>query len=198
MAIAKASGKMPGNMVLFVNDVLKPVHDWKAELRRFLAQAARNDYSWQRPNPRYAYMGLYLPDLYSEAMPPIVIAVDTSGSVSRKQLAQFTAEMESIKQEAHASQIAVVYCDAVVNHTRIFEPGEPLEIEHKGGGGTSFVPPFAWVSNQGEITPAALIYLTDGECNEFPSAPDYPVLWTILGYYRRFQPPFGEVIHLSR
>jgi hypothetical protein len=40
-----------------------------------------------------------------------------------------------------------------------------------------------------------LIYLTDGECSRFPDAPEYPVLWGLMG--DRFMPPFGEVVQVA-
>jgi len=193
--VAKGHGKLPGSIARMIAEILQPIHDWKTELRRFLAQAAKNDYSWTRPNMRYAAMGLYLPGLYSETMPPIVIAVDTSGSVSHSQLQQFVSEMNSIRSEAQSSQVAVVYCDTKVQEARVFEPDEDMEIKPKGGGGTSFVAPFKWVERESGLDPAAMIYLTDGECDHFPDPPMYPVLWTVIGGWR-FKPPFGEVIRI--
>jgi predicted metal-dependent peptidase len=159
--------------------------------------SARNDYSWTPPNRRYLSQGFYLPSLRSEELPEIVIAVDTSGSVTAEELAQFAAEISGIL-EAYDTTITVIYCDTGINgDPEIFTREDmPLKLNAKGGGGTDFRPPFAWVQKQG-LTPACLIYLTDMACSSFPFDPGYPVLWAKIGTWKSNPPPFGEVIEID-
>lgn len=77
---ARAQGKLPAGLERIVDEIRRPKVDWKAALRRFVQQAATEDYSWQYPDPRYVAAGLYLPAVRSERMPSIGVAVDTSGS----------------------------------------------------------------------------------------------------------------------
>jgi predicted metal-dependent peptidase len=189
---AKAAGKLPEGLARMIGDILEAHVPWREVLRRFIDQTARNDYTWTRPSPRYLSSGLYLPSLYSEEMRPLVIAVDTSGSLLDDQISQFASEITAIISECRA-HVTVIYCDAVVNSVEEFEPDNNIDLHACGGGGTDFRPPFEEVAKR-ELEPACLIYLTDGECSRFPDAPNYPVLWGVD--CRGFVPPFGEVMEI--
>jgi predicted metal-dependent peptidase len=138
---------------------------------------------------------LYLPSLYSEELGTVVIAVDTSCSISNREIDQFGAEVSAILEEFDTTA-HVVYCDTDVQWTETFSQRDlPLKLHPKGGGGTDFRPPFEWVEDR-QMEPCCLVYLTDLECSRFPEEPSYPVLWVVVGDYR--QPvPFGEVLAMS-
>lgn len=192
--IAKQQGSIPGHLQRLINDILAPTVNWREVLARFLDQIDRNDYSWKKPNPRFAHMGLYLPTLESLTVGKFVLMVDTSGSVDGNLLNQFAAEMSEIATAWNVG-FTVLHIDTEVNHVQNFEEGDT--IEPQGGGGTDFKPGFTWIEENDE-EPAAVIYFTDGECNSYPrTAPEYPVLWAVYGYMAKtFTPPFGEVVPL--
>lgn len=194
---AKACGKLPGGLERFVGDLLEAHVPWKEVLWRFVTQAAKNDYTWTRPNRRYVASGLYLPSLYNEELGDIVCTVDTSGSISDTELSQYAAELSAIVEFTRA-HLHVFYVDTQVQEVEEFGPEDlPLVLKAKGGGGTDFRPAFAEVDKLG-IEPVCMVYLTDGECWSFPDpAPSYPVLWGLQGGYRDFDPPFGEVVKLD-
>lgn len=196
MQSAKAAamqGMLPGSLARMVEELKRPRVDWKAELRRFIQQTARNDYAWTRQAARYLHAGLYLPGLKSETMPPLVVAVDTSGSIDAGTLVAFGAEIQSIMDETRPEALHIIYCDSSINKTQTHEPGDLIRLEAVGGGGTSFLPPFAWVDAEG-IQPAALIYLTDLEGPAPAQAPDYPVMWACT---TRKAAPWGQTISLE-
>lgn len=191
--VAKMRGRLPASLERLLGELLRPKIDWKAELRRFVQQAARNDYTWRKPNSRYIHAGLYLPSLYSEEMQPIVVAVDTSGSIGRDDLRAFASEITAIAQECRPSRIHVLYIDTKVQKAEEFEPGDLIDLKPAGGGGTDFRPAFDWIE-ESQTEAACLIYLTDMAGN-FPSAePDYPVLWVSTSDY---QAPFGQTLRLD-
>jgi predicted metal-dependent peptidase len=192
---AKSFGKVPAGMDRIVKDMLYPELDWKALLRRFLESNARNDYSWATPNRRFIGAGIYLPSVRNEELNSVIISVDTSGSLTDEQLTAFAAEISGIL-EAYPVTTHVIYCDSAVQAVETFDREDlPLTLNAKGGGGTSFIPPFAHVENE-NMVPNCLIYLTDGYCSRFPkNTPDYPVLW--VTNHERFLPPFGEVVKLD-
>jgi predicted metal-dependent peptidase len=194
---AKSCGKLPGDVLRLVEDILEPVIDWKEALRQFVDRISRNDYSWRRPNSRYMSTGVILPTLYNQELPPIVIAVDTSGSINQDELKQFAGEIDDILNQ-YPTTLTVIYCDTKVRHTEIFTAEDrPIHLEAKGGGGTKFSPVFEAV-NQIEDEPACVVYLTDMEVREkdFGPEPVYPVLFVNTGK-RCNPPPFGEMIRLK-
>lgn len=193
--MAKAQGKLPAGLERLLDEIKQPAIDWRAALRRFVEQSARADYSWRMPNPRYLAGGLYLPSLQSEQMPPIVVAVDTSGSIQQSELDAFAAEIQGIMDEVKPEGVTVIYCDHQVQGVEEFTPDDMVTLHAKGGGGTCFAPVFAEVE-RGGLTPACLVYLTD-MYGSFPnSAPDYPVLWVSTSEINTA--PFGEVLRFPR
>jgi predicted metal-dependent peptidase len=189
-ATAKAMGIAAGDAARSIRAQVAPRVDWRDVLRRTLSAAAKSDYAWTPPNRRYIAQGLYLPSLRSETLGPVVVAVDTSGSIDDETLAAFSAETAAILDEAAPEAVHVVYCDAAVRATDRFEPGEAIRLTPHGGGGTAFRPVFDWVE-ESDIQPVCVVYLTDLDGADFGPAPDYPVLW--VSTWRTFA-PFGEVI----
>lgn len=199
-AFAEAQGKLPGQLKRFVDQFRVPsVTPWDI-LRRFIEQAAKNDHNWLRPSKRYVSSGFYLPSIRSNELGEIVVAIDTSCSIKQPVLDRFGGHLVAMLHAVKVEKVHVVYCDAAVKGTEEFSSDDiPLQLKSKGGGGTSFIPPFEWVEGQ-SIQPACLIYLTDGECNRFPEDPGYPVLWAIDKpdtWVDRKHVPFGEKIAIG-
>jgi len=196
---AKAMGKIPGNgFERAVKEALAPKVNWQAALRDFMDQAVKSDYSWMHPNSRYISQGIYLPSLNSKSIGTIVVAIDTSGSVSEKQLEQFAAEVSAMLEEFDTT-VTVIYADSKVQGQETFAQADlPLKRELKGGGGTDFRPAFELVEDQGAM-PCCLVYLTDMCCTRYPAqAPEYPVLWVNTEDSRcNRDPPFGQVIDMQ-
>jgi predicted metal-dependent peptidase len=191
--IAKMMGHTPCAAQMAVAETIKPRTDWKSLLRRFVQQCASADYSWKMPNRRYINGGLYLPELRSESMPPIVFVIDTSGSTRTFQ-SMFLAEGQNVADECSPECIYVIESDAEVQRVTRFDRGEPIVLaELQGQGGTDFRPAFEYVERE-QIQPACLIYLTDGygDYPEFPS--EYPTLWAMTNDR---QAPWGESIRIE-
>jgi predicted metal-dependent peptidase len=190
---AQMMGQLPSGMAQAVEQAMTPRIDWKALLRRFVQQFANADYSWRMPNRRYIAGGIYLPELRSESMPVIVVAVDTSASTSSV-LPNFKAELQSIVDECQPEATIVIMADAAVQRVDRFERGDPIEFNVEGLGGTDFRPVFQYVDRE-QVNPACLVYLTDGDgC--YPDEPsDYPTLWAITSPNR--QAPWGETVTID-
>lgn len=191
--VAKMMGRLPGDIALAVDQVLRPRVDWRSALRQFVQLRASADFSWSRPNRRYLASGLYLPELRSEALPAIVVIVDTSGS-TEDFLPRFKAELQSIVDETQPEAVFVIMADAKVQRVDRFERGEPIEFNVEGLGGTDFRPAFEYIeSNALDI--ACAIYLTDGD-GTFPRYPSsFPTLWVITD--SSIVAPWGETLHID-
>ena len=191
---ARAFGSLPAGMDRVVDEIVNPKVDWRSLLRRFMDQVSKSDYSWSPPNRRYIHAGLYLPSCRTSDIGTVVVAVDTSGSISQDAINRVAAELSSIVIDFRAESY-VLYCDSKIQGIEHFLDGDfPDKLNPKGGGGTSFVPVFEWIDRE-SINPSFLIYFTD-LCGDFPeSGPMYPVLWITEGQALK-EVPFGEVIEV--
>lgn len=190
---AKAQGHGTTDVERSLEQSRQSTQNWKAILRAFVGSTARSDYRWSPPNRRFVSAGLYLPSLHSEGVGRLVIGVDTSGSITTRELEEFAGEITAILDQAQPEKIHVVYCDEAVTGTQEFGPYEPIDLEPRGGEGTDFRPVFQWVEDN-DINPVCLIYLTDLCCNHYPSPqPSYPVLWVTNSARTA---PFGETVSI--
>lgn len=195
--IGKKAGKLPGFIEEMINDILEPKVNWHEVLSRFVHDIARNDYSFNRPNPRFIQSGFYLPSLHNEETGKLILLVDSSCSVDDELLKQFGGETADLCNEIK-SLLTIIYVDTKVQGEPVeVEPGDNVKFEARGRGGTDFAPGFDYIKEH-DIEAKAIIYLTDGECHSYPDEePESPVLWVQYGNYKGFQPPFGEVVKLN-
>jgi predicted metal-dependent peptidase len=187
-------GQLPASLERFTDGIIKPKLNPYETLRRFITDTARNGVTWSRPNRRFIGRGLYLPARRSLELKPLAVVVDTSGSITPEDLAQFEAEINAVLEE-FKTDILLIYCDsAAACIEEIRAEDLPIKIKPVGGGGTDFRPAFQEIEKR-NYTPSVLIYLTD-LCGEFPEkAPEYPVLWAKIGS-EKIKAPFGEVIQI--
>jgi len=190
---ARHNGHLSQAAIRLVRLGLRPQVSWRAILAGCLSFCGRDDYSFVRPSRREGDM--ILPVLRS-AVTDLVIVIDTSGSISEQELAEFLCEIDAIKGQIRA-RVTVLACDEKLDEQspQRFEPWQQIVIpkDFAGGGSTDFRPPFAWLREQ-DLQPAALVYFTDAE-GIFPALePSTPVFWLIKG---RAPVPWGQRIQLN-
>ncbi|MDH7478601.1 MAG: VWA-like domain-containing protein [Syntrophomonadaceae bacterium] len=189
---ARQQGKLPGGLERLVKGLLYPQIDWRQALGVFL-QPTRRDYSFIPPDRRFLskeYQGLILPDFGQAGLEEVVIAIDTSGSVSEPELSAFLTESMSLLETFPELRGMLVTIDAAVTAWQGLASDEPAPaLRLVGGGGTDFRPVFEEIEQRG-VDPAAVVFLTDG-AGTFPAAPPpYPVLWVIANN-QQLDVPFG-------
>lgn len=191
--MAMQAGKMGGALARMVEHLLQPQLPWRTLLARYMSATARDDYNWSRPSRREGEA--ILPSLRSQAI-KVVVALDTSGSISDSELQQFVAEINALKGQVHA-RITLHACDDQLakGGPWEYEPWEELELPKvfHGGRGTDFTPVFDWLNTQ---TPTAdlVVYFTDG-LGRYPDLePAQPVIWLIKG---KATVPWGQRIQLN-
>ena len=87
----------------------------------------------------------------------------------------------------------MIQCDTEVqSDVEYTRESLPLKVEYTGRGGTMFSPAIEYVNNK-HPNIAALIYLTDLECDDFGERPNYPVLWVTT---QPGETPYGEIIQM--
>lgn len=208
-AMAQMQGHLPAGLERLLDRIKNPAIDSKAALRKFVQQTALNDFSWRRPNRRFAAQGMFLPEMRSEQMPAMAIYWDTSGSRDAQQAREeCAAECVEVFNECKPKRLYIIYGDAAVQRVDVFEPGDEIVFRPKGGGGTDFRPIFDHIAQGDSFDPkgnpdliaidepiACLIGITD-LYGTFPQdePEDYPVLWYAT---TKAQAPWGEVILLE-
>lgn len=190
---AREAGKLSGQLARLAEAALATQVSWRALLAQYLSQAARDDYTWLRPSRREGEV--IWPSLRSHSG-DIHVAIDVSGSVTERDLAEFLGELNALKGTTPV-RVTLFACDSDLAEGApwIFEPWDELRLPRQfaGGGGTSFAPVFEWIARHG-AQPDSLVYFTDAEGEFPPEAPNYPVLWLVKG---KAPVPFGRRIQLN-
>ena len=172
--------------------------DWEQHLAAYLYQAATragcDDFSWSRPQTvTLQTQGLYVPSTVQNDPPPFTAAIDTSGSVNARQLAEMAAGLRGILDQWDNARADVLYCDSEIRGRTVCYAGS-VDLKPKGGGGTLFEPVF-----DADPGRELLVYFTDLRPyrNRFPARPAYPVLWIYTGREEIPPPvPYGKVVRL--
>jgi len=191
---AMQAGKLGGAMARLVDHMLEPQLPWRNLLAHYITSVARDDYSYTRPSTRRGDPAVF-PSLRSGQI-NLVVALDTSGSISDAEIAEFLNEIDAIKSQVRA-RVILQACDAALceDGPWYYEPWEEFSLprEIKGGGGTSFKPVFEWLEQQDQ-QPDLVVYFTDAD-GEFPKTePVCRVLWLVKG---RGRVPWGQRLQLN-
>ena len=187
----KKQGNVPGELSELIKRLLhiEPAKfDWKGYLKRFVGNSSivytkklRRKY-----NKRYAGS----PGLKIKFKNHILVAVDTSASVSSDELVEFMSEIHHMYKTGH--KITIAQCDTNLNSVEDFNPKKDWAI--KGRGGTSFQPVIDHYNKYGKYT--ALVYLTDGEAYSPDNCPKN-TLWVLSSISDMNDKLPGKVIKLN-
>ena len=175
---AKAVGKLPASLERMVDRMIHVLTPWHTILERWMTGKIKDGQSWRTPNRRFIHQGLYLPGTnYIPKMGPIVIGVDTSGSIGQQELNEFNGHINRILHTCNPEMVYVVYCDSEVNSVQEYEPDDfPVTLKLQGGGGTSFQPVFDYIDENG-IDPEVVVYLTDGYGDQNHFTTKHETVW---------------------
>lgn len=179
---AKAVGKLPASIERIIEELVNVTTPWYDILERFMAGKIKDGYSWNRPNRRFIARNIYIPGTdYVPKMGPVVIGVDTSGSIGPDEIAMFNGHINRIIDTCNPEVVHVVYCDYDVAGVDEYTPEDfPVTIQCKGGGGTSFKPVFDWIDNNA-IDPECVVYLTDGYGDQSEFTTNHETVWLTTG-----------------
>ena len=174
---AKAQGNLPGAMERVIGELLEPAQPWKDLLRDYVTSSVgKEDTSWSKPNRRRLALPPHVPFPGTQgfAMGTMVVAVDTSGSISETELSAFLGEIQGIIEQVRPRELWLCAWDtrAVLHEVESAEDLEELACERGlgGGGGTDYrcVEPAVEAEL---IEPEIVICMTDGFVSwpeEFP------------------------------
>ena len=192
---ARVRGDLPAGLDRFFKELLEPQVSWVEHIRTLFARRVGNSTtSWQTLDPQLVVRGIGAPGRMGNGADKIVVAVDTSGSISQGMMDSFMGEVGGIISDLNPLALFLIQCDAKVQELRECYDAEDLkDAKIKGGGGTDFIPVFDKVADEIGM-PDVLVYLTDGY-GQFPAkAPEYPVIWGSISPAGCVSYPFGDVV----
>lgn len=195
----KVNGDKAGDVERFFSEVLKPKIDWKKELSDFWRSscAGHDDNTWRMPLRRYVGMDILLPSPISERVGRGVLGVDTSGSITGKQINTMMSEVVHLASQAQPEVIDLLYWDSAVarHETYTDDTLDTILTSTKpaGGGGTSPACVKRYLANH-RMEPEFIIMLTDGYVDSWPEF-DCPTLWVVTT--KNITAPNGITIYLN-
>ena len=196
-----AAGKLGNNGNRNLDELMQPQVDWREVLREFIQTTCTgSDYStWKRPNRRYIGAGVYMPSGITERIDELVIAIDTSGSISDTAVALFLSEVQSICATVKPEKVRVLYWGDEVVGDEVYELNEldtlVRSTKVRGGGGTDVECVTAYMDAH-KISPQAAIILTDGYLFGDWGKWVCPTLWCVLDN-KSATPDTGKVVHIQ-
>ena len=195
---AKAIGKLPSAIKSLIEEMERSQVDWRDVMRRFVGGDQPDDYSFRKPQKKMYHMtGIISPSIEKIGAGDVVVGIDTSGSVTRKELKFFLGEINAISEDIKPRSITVITCDAQIQTVRRYEQGEEIEkIEINGRGGTRVKPVFDYIEEH-QLQVDNMVYLSDLEIWDYPeNPPHYPTLW-VSSYLGSKEAPWGDTTYLT-
>lgn len=187
----KKQGHVPGEMSdkIIVNTIEKPKFNWREYVRRFAGNSTKvyTKKLRRKENRRFSDF----PGLKIKMRQHMLLAIDTSGSVSNEELTEFMNEIFHIYKQG--VDVTIVQCDTEINSIKGYNG--KLDLDIHGRGGTEFDPVIKYF-NENLKKYTSLVYFTDGEASAH-TKPRGPILWVLSerSYLNNELP--GKVIKLE-
>jgi predicted metal-dependent peptidase len=190
--VEKMRGTIPGEFKELIEKLRekKPeVFNWKTYFRRLLGSIYDVNIRSTRRKPSKRFEGNA--GIQHKKKVSILVAVDTSGSVSQKELQEFFSEIDYVYKAG--ARVTILQCDTRINSIEEYD-GKNLPTI-KGRGGTDFNPPVNYYYKHRKDY-ATLIYFTDGEA-PLPAKNPSGMVWVIssMGYHQDFP---GKTIYIPK
>jgi predicted metal-dependent peptidase len=191
------AGNLPAGVKRMIKDLTESVIDWRTLLEQQIESTIKNDYSWLKLNRKGWHMEAIMPGMLPGHQIDICVAIDTSGSISERDIKDFMAEIKGIMESYDEYKIHVWCFDTEIYNPQVYT-SENLEdiasYEPAGGGGTDFMANYEFMK-QNNIEPKKFIMFTDGmPFGEWGDEQYCDVCWIIKGN-PDVEPPFGVWAH---
>ena len=219
----KLQGSLPGYMQELVDNLLlPPTVEWTAFLKEVVqtTRQRRRTRGMRRPSKKLAALRSWikaqgdalpaakqirLPDPKKMCLFPgssydkkftILYCVDTSGSMSTKDLQRGLSELMHLQDADKDIKIIVLYIDSGIGKEYVVESHTKIDPDMVGRGGTSFEPGFKRAKELLDTTdkaPDILIYATDGYASAPKTQLPIPVVWLITPRGKRICDYAGHI-----
>ena len=174
--------------------------DWRPMLRRIFQDFCEGDEQsrFNPPNKRMLPLGVILPSHFDEMTGEIIIAADTSGSMTGYYPIVF-GEVARICQQLNPKAVRVLWWDTRIAGEQVFTQKDyaliAKQMAPKGGGGTT-VSCVAKHIRDKKLKPKATIMITDGYIESSYEVAPGNVVWGVVDN-TRFVQVRGKVLHID-
>jgi predicted metal-dependent peptidase len=187
----KKRGTVPGEIegIIIIDEIKPPKFDWRGYIRRFTGVSTKvyTKKIRRKENKRFDAN----PGLKVKMKQHMLLAIDTSGSVSDNELKEFMSEMHHIYK--CGIDITIIQCDTTIRSIEPYKGKHELNVQ--GRGGTEFDPVLEYFNaNLSKYT--SLVYFTDGECNT-DVKPRGNILWVLSEESSMNESLPGKIIKLE-
>lgn len=186
----------------------KPIVNWEQELKKFFDIALKKA-NYRPYDKRTIAAGRY--DWTSKrsginTLKIIVVAVDTSGSISTDQLKVFINQAYHLSVSFDPDRVIILYVSDSVDDFDDLDPKlkqQPdfRKVKSTYGNNGGFTHPFRWLRER-NIIPSVFVYCTDTQADmPNPSLNNIPAyrnkcFWLVCSRLVYNYPPFGRVLHI--
>ena len=193
-------GALPDHQAEALEKLLSPpTISWRQLLKRYVGsiphghKKTRTRLSRRQPE-RYDISGSI-----NDRLIKIVVAIDTSASMSYDDLERVMVEIFDIVG-TRLCELTIIECDTEVQHVYKATSAKDLAYEVHGCGGTSFTPVIEYVNSNRYFRDAILIYFTDGMGEaSIPRPLTLRTMWVLQDDKCRLsvRDPYGEVLVMT-
>lgn len=190
------AGRFGQKLPRSVTETLQPKVDWTTALREFVSSIAQgnDEYTYRKFDKRMILDDIIQPGVMSEKIGDIVVAIDTSGSISASMINEFASELQSICEQVNPDALRVMWWDTTVSSEQVFTPENFNDItkllKPTGGGGTCVSCVSKHIIERNYKADCVLVF-TDGYVeDDIKWDVMCPTLWLVTSK-RDFVPPNG-------
>lgn len=193
-------GELPSNFEKQIEIINKPAMlPWSVILKRLIGTVNSGKRKTKTRLNRRQPTRFDLSGEMSDKILKLVVAIDTSGSMSEEMISDvFNEIFEIIKKRRF--DLTIIECDAELQKVYKVRKRDDIETTVIGAGGTSFTPVIEYLNNNKYYRNAVLIYFTDGFGEyEIPKPLTYKNIWVISGEKENLSlsEPYGVVIGMD-
>ena len=198
------AGKYGAKIPRAIKELMVPEVDWREITQDFWTAHVRgkDELTWRRFNKHRLADDHYLPSGISETVGEVILAIDTSGSISNEDISRVASHIGDLCTTLAPERIRVLWWDTKVHGEQVFE-GDYTNIKTllkpMGGGGTKAgcVSEYMIKNN---LAADCMIMFTDGYVED-------PVIWNVStpclwliteGQNAAFNPPSGTKVTVKK
>lgn len=165
---------------------------WEMALQKWMESVAPGERTFLRPSRRGAIQSdIVLPGRKRESW-MLNVVLDTSGSMT-DEIPRVLGAIAHFCDTLGVEDIRLVQCDTAVTSDETLSPGELVDYQVRGYGGSDLTPAMLMLADDPRVTTCLVI--TDGDIGYPPEEMPFDTLWVLPASGNPgFRPPYGHVL----